>query len=332
MKTKNIALSMLPFIIISCGGSGGGGDKVSPSPQEEINREAEIDGSHIQGNYIARFDTLNSQVVGTIPGSMVFQREENQIKAFVRIFAGSPSIAHFQNIHSGTRCPTMSDDTNGDGFLDIQETIAVAGKVIVPLDWDIGSQLSGNRSWPLAFPNGSYEYTKIASFQSFWNDLNRDDERTEDHIIKAKDMGVFNPVGRVVIVQGVDSTKSLPESVAGLGQWKNYQTLPITCGILLEAPTTSPGEEYSGSIPGPIDSSDWVSKPAPEGEGEIPGSGTVIPGPSNSSGDNDSTSGSDTNTGSTGSTNPSSSEPERQPEVENSDEVVSEDVPETEVI
>lgn len=279
---------------MSCGGSGGngGGEKSRssnrPEAESEVSRDASVDGSHIQGTLISRFSTLNSQVVGTIPGSAIFRRDEDQIKVFVRLFAGSPSIAHFQNIHSGSRCPTMSDDSNGDGYLDIQETIAVAGKIIVPLDWDISSQLGGNRSWPLAFPNGSYEYTKIASFRAFWDDLNEPDERTTDHIIKASEIGGFDPVGRVVIVQGVDANKALPETVASLGPWKNFQTLPITCGILMTDPGVSPGTEYDGTIPGPISNSDWESRPAGEGEGEMPGSGTVINGPSNETGSNES--------------------------------------------
>lgn len=309
MKNKSllvlIILSLSSFLT-SCGKNGSG----SSSRQEQQEGEtpavaAAQDGSNIQGSYLAPFTTLNPQVVGTIPGAAHIKREDSLINMFVRVFAGSPSIAHFQNVHMGNRCPTMSDDTNGDGFIDYQEAIAVVGPVIVPLDWDISSQAAGGRSWPKAFENGSYDYLKIASFNRFWSDLKDEDSNKSDNIVKlAPEEGLdFN--GKVVLIQGVGEDKTLPETVAGNGRYRNFQTLPIACGVF-NATTEEPGEDYKEGIPGSIAPVvEGQDQPAPEGADEIQGSGTVIQGPSNDAGSNDSGSAGNTENTPTTPTTPS---------------------------
>lgn len=319
-KPNMIFMLIFSSILVSCGDSSSSGSGNSGTQSEEGDREAEslaVDGSNIQGRYLAKFTTLNPHVVGTIPGSAQLIREDNRLSAFVRLFAGSPSIAHFQNVHAGTRCPTINDDTNGDGFLDIQETMNVVGPVIIPLDWDIGSQLSANRSWPKAFPNGSYEYMKVTRFDRFWDDLKSEDRNPNDNITKLQPDEGLQLNGKVVIIQGVDETKTLPETVAGYDRWKNFQTLPIVCGIFSPY-TEDPGVVYEEGIPGPVAPVvEGQDRPAEPGEGEDPGTGEVITGgPSNEAGSNESSS---ENSGSesdgTGTSNPEPREPRPEPRV-----------------
>lgn len=280
---------------------------------EEAAARAAADGSNIQGAYVATFTTLNGHIVGTIPGATVLRRNENQLMAYVRFTLGAPSVAHFQNIHTGTRCPNLSDDTNRDGYIDIQEALAVVGPVLVPLDWDIGSQLSANRSWPKAFENGSYEYTKITSFKHFWSDLKAEDKNPNDNIVKlAPDQG-FPVTGRVVMVQGVgekpifdatlgEFTGTLPDTVAGNGRWKNFQTLPVVCGVFMPS-SEETGRPYDGSLSFPTSPVvEGQDQPAPEGAGEHSGSGTVITTGSNRSGSNDSGSSTTSGDGSSSTT------------------------------
>lgn len=298
MKYRNSQLILLSSFIglITACGNDGGSDKNS----DRFLAEAEVaaaDGSNIQGRYIAKFVTLNSHVVGTIPGSAQFRREDNSLYAYLRLFAGSPSIAHFQNVHSGNRCPDMRDDANGDGYLDYQEALKVVGPVIIPLDWDIGSQLSANSSWPKAFPNGSYEYLKVTNFNRFWDDLKGTDRNPNDNIVKLAPDDGLAITGKVVVIQGIDPVTNLPETAAGYGRWKNYQTFPIACGVF-KPMTEDSGVEYEEAIPGPVGPVvEGQDQPAPEGADEIPGTGTVITsGPSNDAGSNDSNSEEDEST------------------------------------
>lgn len=209
------------------------------------------DGDNIQGSYIARFSTLNAHVVGSIPGSAHIRRDEKKIAAFVRLFAGSPSVAHFQNVHAGTRCPTITDDLNFDGYIDYEEMIAVVGPVIIPLDEDISSQLGGNRVWPKAFENGSYDYLKDAKFKKFWKDLKSKDKDIKDHISKLLPEKGLAITGNVIVIQGVSEDKNLPATVKARPRYKAWHTLPIVCGVFKPV-ATEPGTYYVERIPGPI--------------------------------------------------------------------------------
>lgn len=63
--------------------------------------------------------------------------------------AGSLSGWHQQDIHEGTRCPTLADDTNADGVIDYQEGESVYGKILIPLDSNIKTQAAVRNIYPL---------------------------------------------------------------------------------------------------------------------------------------------------------------------------------------
>lgn len=283
MKTT-FAIVCLLTLLAGCskGSSGSRAPSLRPSspdmpdqPQPEEAPGLVLDGSNIQGVYLATFKTLNPQVVGTIAGSAQFRRIDDSIWAFVRLFAGSPDTAHFQNVHSGSRCPTVpEDDKNADGYIDIKEALAVVGPVIIPLDADISSQLSGNSLWSKGFPNGSYEYMNDTSFVKFFADLKEADENTRDNIAKIANDVPFEVTGKVFMVQGVGKEKVLPASVASLPRYASIQTLPIACGVYLPAPMES-GTPYEDVITGPVAPvEETVDQPAPVGADEI---GSPIP-------------------------------------------------------
>jgi hypothetical protein len=318
-KTKIASSLVLATLIVGCGKAG---KQVLPDRERMIEdteaaaQRAAATGDNIQGRYVADFVTINPHVNGSIPGSAVILREENTLKMFVRFTLGSPSAAHFQNIHMGNRCPNMSDDTNGDGFIDIQEAMAVVGKIIVPLDSDISSQRSQNRFWPKAFENGSYTWQETTSFKHFWSDLKGKDWDEKDDIVKlAEDQGLAI-TGKVVMIQGFSKERAaeLPATVASAKRYPSYVTLPVACGIYMPQ-NEIPGEEYVDQIPAdmPVGGvEEGQDRPAPEGAGEIPGNGTTYEGPRNTeTGDDNTDVGSGESTsgstgGATGSTTGSS--------------------------
>ena len=299
-STKKFASSLaLLALLAACGKADkelSDADRMVEDAEEAAARAA-ADGSNIQGHYVANFITLNGQVNGTVPGAAVLRRIDNKLNIYLRFSLGSPSVGHFQNIHVGRRCPTLADDTNGDGFIDYPEAIAVVGPALIPLDSDISSQMALNRFWPKAFENGSYEYNEQASFNHFWSDLKAPDKNPDDHITKlAPDEG-FPVTGRVVMVQGVSDkpifngvgveNSPLPATVAGYKRYQGYQVFPVTCGVFM--PDSGPrGTEHVDTPPtnvAPIE--EGQDQPAPVGAGEVAGDGTVIMGPTNSSGSND---------------------------------------------
>lgn len=296
---KKIAVRMFLAIIIlplinSCGNS-----KSNDAQMLERVPEASIDGSTIDGLYMAKFTTLNSHVNGTIPGSLTFYRKDDRLITYVRLFAGGPKVWHQQGVYLGDRCPNLNDDSNKDGFIDIVEAMAVIGKLIIPLDANMNTQSAGRNFYPLADLSGYYHYERISSFRRFFSDLKEPDLDTEDHIAKLLPTDKFTVEGKVVMVQGISEETLLPETVVGLARKRAFQTLPITCGIITKV-STLPGIPYDGMIPGSIaDIIEGQDRPAGEGEGEDQGtSGGTVAG---TTGTNDTNEGEvgDENTGTT---------------------------------
>ena len=239
------------------------------------------DGSNIQGLYLAKFETLNPHVNGNIPGSVTIQRKDARIYAYLRLFGGGVKTWHRQGIYTGDRCPTQKDDENGDGFVDIVEAEKVLGKIIIPLDADIGSQASGRNFYPVADLSGNYHYERITSFERFFRDLKSPDKDPEDNVVKLGPEEGFDFVGKPVLVQGVVETTVFPPTVGSMGRYKPFQTLPIVCGIFQKA-ETMPGVPNDGMIPGPVaEVEDGQDRPAANGEGETAGNGQIPTGGSN---------------------------------------------------
>ena len=282
MKQKFSTVFLLA-LLTSCGGGGGSStvrSLVPPTTQPTTPETPALvlDGSNIQGVYLAKFMTLNSLVVGTIPGSAQFRRVDDRIWAYVRLFAGAPEIGHFQNVHSGNRCPVLpGDDTNRDGYIDIKEALAVVGPVIVPLDADLSTQLAGNKLWSKSFLNGSYDYMSDTNFDSFLANLKEEDENPIDLIGKIPGDIPFEISGKVFMVQGIAAGKELPPSVASLPRYLRQQTLPIACGVYKPISTES-GVVYEDVITGPVAPvEETIDQPAPVGADEIPATATEEP-------------------------------------------------------
>lgn len=207
--------------------------------------------SNEDGIYLAKFTTLNSQVNGTIPGSLTFSLNGDKLLAFVRLFAGKPTTWHQQGVYSGKRCPTLEDDLNLDGFIDIEEAMSVTGQMIIPLDANLDSQEAGENFYPISDSSGYYHYERLASLQRIQKDLKTTDPDQTDHIAKLSSQENLILSGRVVLVQGVSQETLLPDTIVGLGKRKPYQVFPITCGIIKRMSNT-PGSPHDDVIPGPI--------------------------------------------------------------------------------
>ena len=121
------------FLIIACG-------KYRDSAKEESEEIIKIDGSNIQGTYAGTLYAMNiNTTIGNIGAAGVY-RSYDIFKAFVKLYIGDQGVIHRQTIHLGSRCPTVRDDINGDGYVDLREAHFVVGNVIIPLDNDLDTQ------------------------------------------------------------------------------------------------------------------------------------------------------------------------------------------------
>jgi hypothetical protein len=286
MMKKNFIFALLPVMVVSCGG---GSSNSKSKLQQQQEQQAAIDGSEVQGTYLAQLNTLNPQVNGSVPASVTFSRDEDKLAVYTRLFAGSPEAWHQQFVYTGSRCPTLSDDLNADGFIDITEATKVVGNVLVPMDSDLSSQSAGRNFFPLGDLSGSYFYERVTSFKKFFKDLRTEDSNQNDNMVKLAETEGLNLTGRVAMILGVAPTTVLPETVATQGRYRNFQTFPVACGAFSQV-TATPGLPEDGEIPGPVAQvEEGQDRPAPPGSGEVEGT----PGTSTGTGSNEAGSGSD---------------------------------------
>lgn len=208
LKNKNLAASGLAVLIltglVACG--------------QVENAEKDYTATLAEVNPLAA-----TGVTGN--GTIVVNKDNLTINVDV---AGAPAGVHMQGITVGAACPTMANDTNGDGYIDGQEAQAVTGKTLIPLDSDLTSQEAGANQ----YPSDNYNYSQTASFSQMLTDLLLPDVNTNDSIIKlsASDELTFN--GKVIVVYGVPDSVALPGTVVGVDRMTPHASLPIACGVI----------------------------------------------------------------------------------------------------
>lgn len=250
MKLVNIFLFLSIFLLSqSCENFNDKGHEVT---FRETPLEESMDGHNISGLYLAKFQTLNPHVNGTLPGSLTLNRTGDRLLTFLRLFAGHVRVKHRQAIYPGQRCPNMTDDQNLDGYVDIQEARMVVGRMLIPLDGNLNSQYSGKNYFPRGDLSGNYHYERSSSFSLLLKDLREQDEDPEDQVIKLSENEPFGFEGRVVMLEGVSPETLLPETVSGDEDLKNYESFPIACGVIEKNISPPPGTIYDGQTPGPV--------------------------------------------------------------------------------
>lgn len=226
-----------------------------------------INGSNINGLYMAKFFTINPGVNGTLPGSATVQRQRDEIIAYVRLFGGGAHTLHKQGIYDGRRCPNAGDDLNRDGYIDMEEGSKVWGRLLIPLDSNINSQLAGKNTYPVGDATGTYFYEREASFNSMFRDLKSEDRNLTDGLEKLAPHEGLAIEGRVVVIQGSADTIVYPPTFAVQGNQTANQSAPIACGVFSKV-TKIPGRVEGGEIPGPVGEpegeDDWTTTDLPD--------------------------------------------------------------------
>ena len=250
---NNLSLLIVLFVLVSCSGGSGEGSKSPLVPQTSQETQT-IENP--DGHYLAAFEPLNSQV-GTVLGALTLLKTGDKFMADIRLNNGHPGVVFRQNIYIGSSCPTKELDVNDDGFIDIIEARSTIDGILIPLDGDLNTQLAASDYWPVADQYGSYWWGKTASYQNLLEDLWRSDENADDNLVKLNKDQLLSLIGKIVLIQGVAETTQLPETVATMGRFNKFQTLPVACAKIT----------HVASAPGVIDDSDEVTGVSvPEGD------------------------------------------------------------------
>lgn len=236
MNRLSLSTLLLLSAIVSCG-KAPEPDKASDAQFEAV----QADGANINGFYEARIFSLNHNLqLGTL-GKLALERQDDTFTAKVRIPVSDPGVWHRQDIYEGTRCPDMSDDLNKDNVIDLQEARRAVGKILLPLDGNIGSQIEGRNQYPRGSDtNGSYFYEKTTSFQKFYGDLTSVDENPNDQFTRISEEAGLTFVGKVVLIQGATESMVLPGTVASDGGLGAHASLPVGCGYIMRVAELSP--------------------------------------------------------------------------------------------
>lgn len=167
-----------------------------------------------EGVYTTSLHSVNKKISKNISGKVRISKYGDEFKVDVRL-KNAPDGTHRQYIHAGKGCPTDSMDINKDGFIDVEESKAVIGMGILPLDGDLSSRELGHND----FPQGSYVYSRSASYSRMLANIGT----------PVEDLPLD---GRAIVIYGVPKNISLPVSVAAKDQLQVHESIPIACGIL----------------------------------------------------------------------------------------------------
>jgi hypothetical protein len=169
-----------------------------------------------QGSYKSILRPYNFNLAGWIPSGMAdikIEGDQIEIKSWLD---DSANVMHRQNIHLGSRCPTIDDDINHDGFVDLKESKRVAKEIFLPLDQDLDSLSLDENNYPI----GNFSYHETASIRSLSQKLKQN----------------LKLSGKVIIVTGVASNRGLPITVSQENNQTRESSIPIACGVIERMP------------------------------------------------------------------------------------------------
>ena len=233
MKTLiKSSLHLLPALLLaSCVDSSS--SKTSGGPQVVNQNEIiAVDGSNIQGNYAAPIWPMNHNLHFKTIGSVGVARDGDTFTAKVNFKYGPKETTVKGAIYTARRCPTLNDDINKDAYIDIMEARLAIGKIVIPFDDDLDSQLGGSGQYPTVDASGKLFYSKTASFSRLFEDLKAVDENSSDQLIKLKDDEGITFPGRIVLFQGLSKKVPLPDTVKTTDGDSKHESIPVGCAIL----------------------------------------------------------------------------------------------------
>lgn len=215
-------------LLASCADSGKG----TPGFEQTQNEVVREDGSNIEGIYAADVWPVNYNLHFKKIGAVGIVRDGDTFSAKFRIKYAPKSTTLRPALYTGRRCPNITDDLNKDAYIDILEARLAIGKITIPFDADLDSQMAGRGSYQSSDETGKYAYDMSASFSRMFEDLKGEDENSHDQMIKLPEGEGLTLPGRIILFHGMDKKIKLPESVASTDGDSANSTIPVACAVL----------------------------------------------------------------------------------------------------
>jgi hypothetical protein len=228
MMKKTLPLIALCFLA-ACSDSSSSKSKSAPeSIQNEI---IAADGSNVNGIYATEMWPINYNLHLKQLGMVSVSRSGDMFEARMNLKYAPKSTVLKTAIYTARRCPNINDDLNKDAYIDILEARVAIGKITIPFDNDLDSQMGGH-SFSASGEDGKYAYHQSASFERLFADLKAEDENPSDEMIKIGPEDGLTFPGRIVLVQGLTESIPLPATVATSDGESSHQSIPVACGVL----------------------------------------------------------------------------------------------------
>lgn len=184
--------------------------------------------------YVAHLKPMNTSVTHTqTTGEARFVVDGDTLTITIDVRGAPPDTVHWQHFHGfkdgqAATCPSVADDANHDGIIDLIETGKTAGTTMVPFINHPARMDIAHGTYPKADANGDYHYQETVSLKAL--DAAFAKEFPGQKLDLAK---------RVVFIHGVPDSTKLPSTVASLGPIPAQVTLPIACGRIERASSAS---------------------------------------------------------------------------------------------
>ncbi|MCZ7595859.1 MAG: hypothetical protein M5U16_13900 [Hyphomicrobium sp.] len=175
--------------------------------------------------YVAKLAPLNAEKIGiSASGSADLRVADGKLTVSIDLAGLTPGLMHLQHFHGfpdgkDAACPTAKEDANGDGYIDLIETEAVAGTTMLPFHEHPATLEIPNNTYPVADDKGAASYSHSDSVEEL--------EKALKEKLKAP---VLDLAKRVIFVHGVASDARLPQSVKSLPGVPAQVTIPVACG------------------------------------------------------------------------------------------------------
>ncbi|MBG9983227.1 hypothetical protein HZY86_09165 [Aerococcaceae bacterium DSM 111020] len=180
--------------------------------------------------YRAEIQPVNAEIIGTeVTGYAELIEQEELLIIKIEAQGTPPNMMHWSHFHGFTddrkgKVPTIADDTNGDGIIDLPELYAVAGQTMVPFD---------DAPHNMCIPHDNYPHSDAEGNWSYSYEVPLKDLRAKFKEKFGTDDLQLNK--RTVLIHGVPDTINLPDTVQGtVKEYGPHTTLPIGVGEIEE--------------------------------------------------------------------------------------------------
>jgi hypothetical protein len=238
IKLMSALCILFLFVLASCGKSSGGSNRGASAPTPVVQRPVTLPEEQKEeekedfGNYKVVLSPLNVPLAGSPFGEFNINVEKESVKVTGEMNGLYSGVRHFQVIHPNTTCPDEGADNNFDGVVDVNESRAVTGLDLVPLDSNLNSQYEGIHFGPISNEAGQYAYKRSAQYVAFYDDISALDFDPEDRFIKIGQGEKMKLSGRVLVIYGISENVAIPSTVGATGEFTAHQMLPIACGSI----------------------------------------------------------------------------------------------------